>query len=463
MIEFRTLDIDGLWNKIDSRTFQPLSLVPRSQSTKIAGRFHSNHVELIIGPRQSGKTTLLMMLIHQLSAQGVSPQRTYYINLDTIGVAEQFKNPMLLVDQIEHTRRSGERVFLFIDEAQRLENPGRFLKGVYDLDKNIKLFASGSSALELRSKIKEFLTGRKRETYIYPLSFKKFIHFENKLPAGLLSPSEGKLETATVETWLQNEKMYGPYLTRVMEDMALYGGYPAVLTARNLDERQEELAEIYQSYVKKDIIEYLKLGNAETFNHLVKVLAAQVGNLLNKSEICSLLGSNAVTITKYMNILAETYIAGYLPPFVSNRRNEVKRAHKCFFIDNGLRNHSLRQFNRLENRPDRGALVENLVFSELVKNDALLKEELFFWRSKGGAEVDFVLQDGSGPIPVEIKAGTARPGLLSKSFHAFLDHFSPEAAVFLNRDLFHVEKVKKTEVYYIPNHWFLLLGLNLIR
>jgi predicted AAA+ superfamily ATPase len=118
-----------------------------------------------------------------------------------------------------------------------------------------------------------------------------------------------------------------------------------------------------------------------------------------------------------MNILQETYIAAYLPPFVSSRRNEIKSSHKCFFLDNGLRNFALRQFNPLTHRTDRGALIENLVFTEFVKDNALQKEELFFWRTKGGAEVDFVLQGKSGFVPIEIKAGTARAGLLSRSFH----------------------------------------------
>lgn len=461
MIKYRTLDIDGLWNKIDSREIEPKKLIYRFQLKKIIKRFSSDHVEVIIGPRQSGKTTFLMMLIHELAKMDITPQKTYYINLDTIGEMEQFKNPMLLVKQIDHTRNSEERVYLFLDEVQRLESPGKFLKGIYDLAKNIKVFATGSSSLELRSKIKEFLTGRKRETYIFPISFKEYIGCENKMPGSL---NRVNFKEASADLWRQNEKLFGKYLTGIMEEMAIYGGYPAVLTTKDRDERIEELNEIYQSYVKKDVIDFLKVGNSEVFNHLVKVLASQVGNLVNKSEICSLVRSNAVTVTKYMNFLKETYIAGYLPPFVSSRRNEVKSTHKCFFIDNGLMNLSVRQFNMLSNRTDKGALIENLIFTEFVKDNALFNEELFFWRTRSGAEVDFVLSmpEKGEVIPIEIKAGSARPGLLSRSFHAFLDHFSPGTAIFLNRDLFHIVKIKRTWVYYIPNHWFLLFGLALI-
>lgn len=461
-VRFRTLDVEGLWSKIDSREMDPMGLVPRDGIKRIIERFETDHVEIIIGPRQSGKTTLLMMLILELTERGIAPGQVYYLNLDTIGEVEQFKNPMLLVRQIDQVGRGDERVYLFLDEVQRLESPGKFLKGVYDLAKNIKIFATGSSSLEIKSKIKEFLTGRKRETHLFSISFKEFIRFENKIPVRL---NETKFEEASVMQWKQNETLYGRYLLGAMEEMAVYGGYPAVLIAGEQGARIEELNEIYQSYVKKDIVAFLQVGKSGVFNNLVKVLASQVGNLVNKSEICSLLGSNTVTVTKYMNFLEETYVAGYLPPFVSSRRNEVKSAHKCFFMDNGLRNFAVRQFNGLDNRMDKGALVENLIFTELVKENALLNEELFFWRSKGGAEIDFVLSvpGKGGVIPVEVKAGPGRPGLLSKSFHAFLDYFSPGRAIFLNRDLFHIEKVKGTDVYYIPNHWFLLFGLDIIN
>ena len=460
MIKYRTLDIDGLWNKIGVLDIILKELVQRSAVKKITERFHTDHVEIITGPRQSGKTTLLMLLVHELSLRDIPHPQVYYINLDTILDLERFKDPLLLAHQINRNRRGRERVYFFIDEVQRLENPGRFLKGIYDLGENIKLFATGSSSLELRSKIKEFLTGRKRETRVLPLSFKEYINHDKKIPARL---DEVKFAESSSTYWQQNQQSYGPYLTRVMEEMAIYGGYPAVLTANEPRRRGEELEEIYLSYIKKDIVEFLKVGKADVFSRLVKVLASQVGNLVNKSGICSLLGSNAITVTKYMEILEETYITRYLPPFTGTKRSEIKSTPKGFFIDNGLRNYAVRQFNELNHRMDKGALVENLIFTELAKDYQLTKEEFFYWRTKGGAEIDFVLPGKNGVIPVEIKSGSAKAGLLSRSFHSFLEAFSPATAIFLNRDLFHIEKLHKTRVYYIPNHWFLLYGLGIIN
>ncbi|MGE5342940.1 MAG: ATP-binding protein [Candidatus Omnitrophota bacterium] len=460
MIEYRTLDIDGLWNKMDSRATDPQKLIGRRVINTIIERFQTDHVELIIGPRQSGKTTLIMLLIHELLSRGVTPQQILYINLDTIGQMEQFSRPILLVDQVDRLRRNRERIYLFIDEVQRLETPGQYLKGLYDLDKNIKIFATGSSSIELKSKIKEFLTGRKRESHLFPISFKEYVNYQHKIPD--LRDSL-PIDDKSIIQWKQNETIFGQYLKRTMEEMAIYGGYPAVLRTDDVGSRMDELAEIYRSYVRKDIVEFLRVEKPEVFTQLVKVLASQVGNMVNKSEISSLLGSNAVTISKYLSMLSETYIASYLPPYVSGKRAEVKSAHKCFFIDNGIRNFSVRQFGDLTNRPDKGALIENLIFTELAKDDFLLNADMFYWRSKSGAEMDFVLQTSNGIIPIEIKSGSARPGLLSRSFHAFLDHFSPQFALFLNKDLFHIEMVNQTRVVYIPNHWFLLFGSDLVH
>ena len=111
MIQFRTLDIDGLWAKIDSRNFELSRLVHRTEVENIKHRFDSDNIEIIIGPRQSGKTTGLMMLINDLINRGIAPQKILYINMDTIDEFDQFKSPMMLVEQINHVRKKGERVY----------------------------------------------------------------------------------------------------------------------------------------------------------------------------------------------------------------------------------------------------------------------------------------------------------------------------------------------------------------
>ncbi len=170
MITYKTLDIDGLWNRSESRAFDVPDKIFRSDINPIVRRLDRDLIEIIVGPRQSGKTTLLFLLISRLLSDGILPGQIFYLNLDTTIVTSQFDNPSLFVEKLTAQRKNNERIYLILDEVQRLKTPGRFLKGIYDLGKNIKIFVSGSSSLEIRSKIKEFLTGRKRETRLLPRS-----------------------------------------------------------------------------------------------------------------------------------------------------------------------------------------------------------------------------------------------------------------------------------------------------
>jgi len=364
MIRYNTVYINGLWNKSASREFDAEEKVSRRDLGSIINRFDKNLIEIIIGPRQSGKTTLIYFLINHLLSDGILPNRIFYLNLDTIVSDSLFNDPSIFIEQLTAKHKNNERLFLFLDEIQRLENPGLFLKGIFDLEKNIKTLVSGSSSLEIRSKIAEYLTGRKRETHLYPLSFAEIIIHEKNIPDTLL---ETKLAEKTVKKWQKNESVFGAYLSQKMIQTATFGGYPAVYLAESNDEQIETLAEIYNSYLQKDVVDMMKIEKVEVFMKLVQALSSQVGNLVNKTEICSLIGSNAVTITKFISILKETYIASLLPPYTSVKRNEIKSAHKCFFMDNGLRNFAIKLFSNISDRPDKGAVLENLVFTELFK------------------------------------------------------------------------------------------------
>jgi len=225
--------------------------------------------------------------------------------------------------------------------------------------------------------------------------------------------------------------------------------------AENKKNKEEILYELYNSYVKKDITDFLKVENLSLFNNLARMFAAQIAGLINLSQICSLLGGNRITISKYLNILEETYVIKTLTPFVRNKRNEVKYARKCFFYDCGLRNLPLNQFGEVLERSDFGSLLENMVAGESIKSLGPFNN-LYYWRTKAGAEVDFVIESAQGIIPVEVKFLSAKIGTLSRSFHSFLETYHPPKAFFLNRDQVGCLKKESTAIFYLPIHWFLL-------
>lgn len=464
MIRYRTLSSRQLWDKTEIMDFNRSEYIKRDVFDKLKKNLPGQKIEVIYGPRQSGKTTLLMFLIDYLNTNGVKESDTWYVNLDLITDYDLFEKPgnfIYLYDKLKEEGKVNEnnRVYLFIDEIQRLEKPGLFLKSIYDSRRNIKVFVSGSASFEIKAKVKEFLTGRKRLHLVLPLSYKEIVSAGGIIPGSL---SEQKIGSRTINEWVKADEVYQRYLREKLEDVLVYGFYPAVSALRDPGEKLEELYEIYNSYLKKDVFDYFKVDRPGVFNNLVKVLANQVGNMINVSELCGLLSGSRDTIGRYLDILQDTFIISLLKPFTSNKRSEIKYSSKIFFNDPGIRNLSSKNFSPGFDRSDIGSMVENIVFSEMLKKQELL-DDLYYWRTRSKAEMDFVYSRGERIIPIEVKAGSARIGTLTRSFHSFIDSYKPRQAVFINKDKFGHLRVSETDVYYIPVTWFLLFGVDLFE
>ena len=456
-IQYNTLSIRQLWDKAETIEFDSNRLIKRDAFPRLIKSMDTGKVEVIYGPRQSGKTTLLMFLIDYLNRSGVPAENIWYVNLDMITDYTPFDNAQQFLFQFESAMRRG-RTYLFIDEVHRLKNPGLFLKGLYDSRKDIKVFVSGSASFEIKAKVKEFLTGRKKVHQILPLSLREIIASRGLFPVDLLNK---KLEPGSMEEWVDAQRMFGKYLDDELEKVTAYGCYPAVYSASNSENKLEELYDIFNTYLKKDIFDYFRIDRPEVFNNLVKLVSNQVGNVMNVTELCSTLSSARNTVERYLDILRDTFITSTLTPFTTNRRNEVRYAGKIFFIDLGIKNLAQKNISPVSGRADAGSVIENLVFSEMLKNMELL-DEIHYWRTKSKAEVDFVYSKANQAVPIEIKTGSARVGTLTRSFHSFLDTFSPPKAIFVNRDKFAHIKVQDTDVFYIPIPWFLLGGVDLV-
>lgn len=455
MINYRTLSVRQLWDKTGKEDFDRDAFIKRDVFDKLKKQLDTLKIEVIYGPRQSEKTTLLMFLIDHLNTSGVKDKNIWYVNLDLIPDYTIFEKPGHFIYLYDKSQVEG-KVYLFIDEIQRLKNPGLFLKGIYDSRRNIKVFVSGSTSFEIKAKTKEFLTGRKRLHLVLPLSFREIVNAGGLIPTDL---HEQKINKKTIDEWRKADEVYRKYLEEELENVVIYGLYPAVYALEDAEAKLDELHEIYNSYLKKDVFDYFKVERPEVFNTLVKVLANQVGNIINVSELCSLLSANRNTIERYLQILKDTFVISRLNPFTSNKRSEVKYANKIYFNDLGIRNLTLKRLSPAAARSDSGSMIENMVFNEVQKNLELL-DDLFYWRTKSKAEVDFIYTREDRVIPIEVKAGSAKIGTLTRSFHSFIDTYKPQKAIFLNKDKFALFKAGQTVVYYIPVHWFLLTGCN---
>ncbi len=313
-----------------------------------------NKVLIIYGPRRVGKTTLLDNFLKD-TALKYKLDSGENIRVRQILGSQDFKQIL------EYTE--GYELYA-IDEAQQVPSIGMGLKILADNIKGIYIIATGSSSFDLSSMTGEPLTGRKTTILLYPLAQKELLALYNRFE-----------------------------LKERLEDFLIFGSYPDVITAVNKKEKIEVLEELVNSYLLKDVLAFDNLKSSKTLIDLLKLLAFQVGSLISFNELAVKLRIDVKTVAKYLDVLEKTFVIKKLGGFSRNLRNEITAKAKYYFIDNGIRNAVVSQFNSLENRDDVGILWENFIFMERIKKlayERVMPVNFYFWRTYDGKEVDLV-------------------------------------------------------------------------
>jgi predicted AAA+ superfamily ATPase len=350
---------------------------------------------LVVGPRQAGKSTWIWQ---QLASR--DPRTVLYLNCEEPLFRELCASPLAFLQQVGAWLP--EVRVLFLEEAQHLPEAGLFIKGIVDAKRGFEVWVTGSSAYDLAAKTRESLAGRAQRRRILPLSLGEQVGASASLPPAVRARAA---EAALRKHWV-------------------WGGYPAVVTAAR---PAEELRELLEAFVIRDASDRFRIQRPDAFRRLIALAAGQVGSLVNLAEWASILGVAASTVNDYLALLEESWVLRRLPAFAGGKRSEITSAQRIFFVDPGLRNAALGAFSEdLELRPDRGALAESFVFAELLK---ALPEAwtIHYWRTKGGAEIDFVLVSGDRRIGVEVKHGGR--AALSRSTRSFIEAYAPEAVI----------------------------------
>jgi len=219
LMRYKTLSIRQLWDKTEEDPFKSTDYMNREVFAKLKKNLDSPKIDIIYGPRQSGKTTILMFLIDHLNESGVDADHIWYINLDLISDYSLFESSEKFLYLYDKSQVEG-KLYLFIDEIQRLSSPGLFLKGIYDSRRNIKVIISGSASFEIKAKIKEFLTGRKRLHLVLPLSFREIVKAKGVIPAGLY---EQKINRDNIAEWIKADEVFQKYLLEELGNTLVYG------------------------------------------------------------------------------------------------------------------------------------------------------------------------------------------------------------------------------------------------
>ena len=343
---------------------------------------------IITGARQTGKSTLIKQLVEYCKKSNIP---TVFLNLENKSILNDLnQSPLNFLSYIPDMER---RVVIFIDEVQYLQSPSNFLKLLYDeyADK-IKIVATGSSAFYLDKSFTDSLAGRKRIFWLKPCNFDEYLALRGK--------EELMQEIAEIRSNHRYKTIHIELLRQEWENFMLFGGYPAVITETDREEKILRLADIRDSYLKRDILES-GVQNQTAFYNLFRLLASQTGNLLNTNELSSTLRIDNATVANYLYIMQKCFHIALVKPFFQNIRKELTKMPKVYLFDNGMRNILLNNFQPFENRIDKGMIWENTVFRLLYEKYNL--DELLFWRTADGNEVDFVLPTVENPQAIECK------------------------------------------------------------
>ncbi|MBK8946916.1 MAG: ATP-binding protein [Ignavibacteriae bacterium] len=406
-------------------------LIKRTLFNEIKDHLSAKEISIIIGPRQVGKTTLMKELISELKQTN---NNIIFLNLDIENDKRFFESQELLLNKIR--LEIGESGYVFIDEIQRKENAGFFLKGLYDLDLPYKFIISGSGSLELKEHIQESLTGRKRLFELLPVTFEEFVNYKTKYKY------EKKLES-----YFELEPQKTNYF--LLEYLS-FGGYPRVITESSLDEKKKIINEIYRSYIEKDIVSLLKIDRPEAFSLLIKLLSAEVGKILNYSNLAKLTGISSITLKKYLWYSEKTYVIQTIPPFFRNTVKELTKSYSIYFYDLGLRNFANDTFRLVENKNELGFLFQNFIKNIVYEKIKWKSWNIKYWRTTDKAEVDFIIESSQKIIPIEVKYSALKNISIKRSLRSFIDKYSPSKAFVINLEFENEIKINETTVAFVP-------------
>ena len=345
---------------------------------------------ILVGPRQTGKTTLLKQLRNYCNEQGWP---TVYLDLEHKDIRDELdKMPGNIFLYAPLTQ---EKVYLFIDEIQKLKDPSNFLKQMYDDWKDterIKIVATGSSAFYMDATFNDSLAGRKHVFRLYTCDFEEYLMLGGK--------EELLEEVRRLQALPEAKSTILPLLQRELHEYIRFGGYPDVVTETEEGEKIDILKDLRDSFVKKDI-EDAGIKDEDAFYRLMQILASQVGGLTNNTELGKMLRMKNETVVKYMDVMEKSFHIVRVKPFFRNLEKELVKMPMTYFLDSGMRNVLLNNFQPFILSPDKGRTWENQAFRFLV--DRYGVDEIRFWRTTDKKEVDFVLPMQNPPLAYEVK------------------------------------------------------------
>jgi len=345
--------------------------IVQKQLENLRSAMQPGKVIVLYGARRTGKTTLLHEFLKQ--------EETPYLLVSGEDIAVQGYLSSQSVEKL--TAFIGKNRLLVVDEAQKVPQIGLNLKLIVDHIPEIRVIATGSSSFDLARSIGEPLTGRKTTLKLFPLA---------------------QMEIGQTEQRHQTDAN--------LESRLIYGSYPEVVLTPDNRAREQYLKEIVASYLYKDVLELDGIRHSGKISRLLQLIAFQIGREVSYTELASSLSMSKNTAERYLDLLEKAFVLQKLSGFSRNLRSEITKNCRYYFLDNGIRNALINNFNPLQLRNDAGELWENYLVLERLKRQEYLGQTAnnYFWRTYRQQELDFVEEREGRLFGYEMKWGKAR-------------------------------------------------------
>lgn len=368
---------------------------------KVKNSLEKMPITVLIGARQIGKSSILNSLVLQ--------KKSIYLDGQLEETNDLFQKQSLIIDFLKLKLNNSLIGVLIIDEFQMINRISSTLKSLVDNYPKLKILCSGSSSLDIIQKVEESLAGRVRMINAYSLSFSESILFKH---------DQNLLDEYYKYSYKTQTEVISKDIKELLQQHLVFGGMPRTWLENNPAEKMQILNDIYITYLLRDVKSYVKNADSTGFNKLIKILALQIGNLVNINSLSRDTGLSYAKCEEYIYLLEQMFIIKMIDPYESNIRKAIRKMKKVYFLDLGIRNIIIQNFNQPNLRVDNGALFENFVLLELLKHKSEFTK-IYFHRTRDGAEVDFIINDMINTTSIEVKYKNLKKPMYLKALENF--------------------------------------------
>ncbi len=415
--------------------------IKRRRYYEILNYLNDRQVISIVGLRRTGKTTILFQIIDNLIEKKIAPENIFYFSFDEI----TGKTPEMLDEIIQYyfsevlkkDIKGKEKIYLFLDEIQKVKDWQIIIKRYYDLNYNLKIIVSGSEGLVIKKKTKESLAGRNYEFLVYPLSFKEYLEFK-----GI------KIENNSYETLYKKLIPEKEKIKALLNEFLLKGGFPETI---NLE------TDKLQSYIKNSVIDKIifsdipsqfKIENPEILLKIMEIASQNTSQLFEVNNLTEGLKIGRNSASSYLFYLISSFLISLSYNFTQSKLKQIRTSKKIFVCDNGIINSLLKQ-PVLNNEEFIGKLAETQVYNELSKIS-----NVYFWRDKAKHEIDIIIKNKT-ILPIEVKYRREIGKEQIKNTEFFIKKNQLKRGIIITKDIFK----KQEKIEFIPL-WLFLTGID---